>query len=729
MKQVVQSFKTGKLAVLDVPAPLVEPNGILVRTVASLVSTGTERMTVNLAKRNLLQKARTRPDLVRVTRDKARSDGLLMTFRAARSRLNQLTPLGYSSAGIVVRVGTGAEFFQVGDRVACGGAGFACHAQAVFVPKNLAVKLSDNIHFDEAAFATIGAIALQGVRLSKVTIGDVVGVIGLGLIGQLAIQVLKAAGCTTVGIDPKPVRAELALALGADAVATETTQFRALIERLSNGHGADAVLIAADTKSNEPVELAGTVARKKGTIVAVGAVGTRIPRKAYYEKELDFRISMSYGPGRYDPMYERAGIDYPYAYVRWTEQRNMEAFTQMLSRGRINVSPLITHRFDIDDAAAAYDLIGKTNEPFLAVILTFPEPRAPGATVGPSETRYAQREIYTADKDATEVSLGVLGAGRFATSTLLPALRGIPQLRLVGIASAGGLTAVDAGNRFGFLYSSSAEDILRDKNINTIAITTRHNLHAAQVVAALKAGKNVFVEKPLCLTSTELRDISETYLRYNNVNGSRSMLAVGFNRRFAPFIVELKEHIGSVSDPVVITCRVNAGRLSSDHWIHDVGIGGGRLIAEGCHFIDLLIHLAGSLPRRVFTRTLPGAGQYTNENVVVGLDFANGSIGLLTYVSNGDKGLGKELIEVFGGGLSASTEDYRTLHIRHGKTVVRRTARFYHDKGHRAEWQAIVAHLLHKTRAPISFDEVLITTRTTFAAEESLLTGQSIEIE
>jgi predicted dehydrogenase/threonine dehydrogenase-like Zn-dependent dehydrogenase len=725
MKQVIQSFKTGELTVSDVPAPSARSGGILVRTGASLVSAGTERMVVDFAEKNLLQKARSRPDLVRQTLDKARREGILTTFDAVQNRLDKPMSLGYSSAGTVLEIGDKMSPFQIGDRVACAGAGYAVHAEAAWVPKNLVIALPAEVDFESAAFTTLGAIALQGIRLSEVRLRDVAAVVGLGLLGQLAVQMLKAAGALVIGMDIQPARAELARKLGADAVATSPDQMTLLCEQFSSGHGADVVLITADTKSNQPVELAGHVARDKGMVVAVGSVGMTIPRKIYYEKELDFRISRSYGPGRYDHKYEEEGHDYPYGYVRWTEQRNMQAFVQLLADGKVDVRPLITHRFPIDDARKAYELItGKTGDSFLGVVLTYPDSMDLRRTV----TLRHVEEPHVIKVD--QVGLGVLGAGNFATATLLPAVKDLKTIKLVGVAAGSGLSSRAAADRFGFAYCTTDEqEIFSDSKINTIAILTRHNLHARQVIEALEAGKHVFVEKPLCMTEEELQQITSLYARLQKEGAQSPALMVGFNRRFAPFVVELKRHLERIEEPLMLNYRVNAGFIPPDHWTQNGSESGGRLIGEGCHFIDLLTHLTGSRARRVMTRALPDSGRYSQDNLLVTIDFADGSIGTVTYVANGDKGFGKEFLEVFGGGLSASLDDYRTLVIRHGAKNVRQTARLRQDKGHKDEWQAFAAHITAGGVAPIPFDEIAHSTKLTLAAHRSLQSGEPVIIE
>ncbi|HEV2914544.1 MAG TPA: bi-domain-containing oxidoreductase [Pyrinomonadaceae bacterium] len=729
MKQVVQNFKSGELLIAEVPTPTLRAGGILVHTRASLVSAGTERMVVDFAEKNIIQKARARPDLVRQVLDKAQREGILTTIDSVRNRLDQPLPLGYSSAGTVVAVGKEAGPFQVGDRVACAGGGYAGHAEVAYIPRNLAVKLAENVSFEAGAFTTIGAVALQGIRQSEVVLGHQVAVIGLGLLGQLTVQMLKAAGCRVFGIDLNAQRVALALEMGADRACTNASAV-SNAQLFTANRGFDAVLITADTESSEPVRLAGEIARNRGIVVAVGAVGMHIPRKVYYEKELDFRLSRSYGPGRYDPDYEEKGRDYPYGYVRWTEQRNMEAFAQLLAEGKLNIEPLITHRFAVRDAIGAYDVItGKTNEPFLGVLLNYPETPQEGKIIlGDLQAGTSRKST---DGHLTKVGIGVLGAGNFANATLLPALKGIEHVKLIGIASASGLSAQSTASRFKFDYCApDFEAILSDPDINTVAVLTRHHLHARQVIQALKSGKNVFVEKPLCLTEEELHEIIAAYREAINraafQKAGAPALMVGFNRRFAPFILELKQYLRDTGEPLMLNYRVNAGYIPPEHWIQDPLQGGGRLLGEGCHFIDLLIDLAGSWPRRVTTHVMPDGGRYSQDNLSITLDFDNGSLATITYVANGNKSFSKEGLEVFGGGLSARLDDYRSLLIRTGSKKIERTARLRQDKGHRAEWQAFVNHLTGKGPAPISFEAMVRSTQATLAARHSVEIGEPV---
>ena len=727
MKQLVQHIRSGQSLVTEVPAPGAGPGQVLVNVAFSLVSAGTERMVIEFAEKTLLGKAVARPDLARQALDKARCEGILTAFDAVRNRLDQPMALGYSLAGTVIDAGPGVHGFAAGDRIAAAGGGHAVHAEVVNIPVNLAIKLPEGVEIESAAFTTLGAIALQALRLCDAKLGESVAVIGLGLVGQLTVQLSRAAGCRVLGMDLNPERARRALASGAEAVATSSNDFAALCRARSAGHGVDAVIIAADTESNEPVALAGQIARDKGVVVAAGAVGTTIPRKVYYEKELDFRISRSYGPGRYDPEYEEKGRDYPYGYVRWTEQRNMQAFVQLLAEGRLDVRSLITHRIPIESGVKAYEIIkGKTNEPFLGVLLTYagaPD-RARKIVLrhGPPASGESRR--------VPQVNLGVLGAGNFANSTLLPVIKGLPGVRLEGVVSARGLSARHTADRFGFAYCATDEQrVLSEPGINTAVILTRHHLHARQVIAALRAGKHVFVEKPLCLTRAELLEIVRAYEAAADSNASaRPVVMVGYNRRFAPFVLELKQKLRGVQEGLMLHYRVNAGFIPANHWTQDPAEGGGRLLGEACHFIDLLIFLAGDAVRKVSTRALPDSGRYSRDNLSVALEFANGSLGTVTYVANGDKGFGKECLEVFGGGLSARLDDYRNLSIRYGSKRVNRTARLRQDKGHRAEWQAFVACLTGQGPVPIPFEEIVQSTEATLAAQDSLERGSAVTL-
>ena len=721
----MQSNRSGELAVVDVPPPALQPGGVLVRNAASLISPGTERQVVETARRSLLDKARQRPDLVRQVLDKARTEGIGPTIAAVTSRLDRSVPLGYSSAGVVVEVGEGLEEFRPGDLVACAGAGYAAHAEYVFVPRNLTVKMPEaNVSFEEAAFTTVGAIALQGVRVAEARIGEVVVVVGLGLVGLLTVQLLKAAGCRVLGMDPVADRCRLAEDLGCDATFVTAAAIQTSTSRVLPTAGADAVILTAGTESNEPVELAGELCREKGRVVVLGAVGMDVPRRPFYEKELDLRLSRSYGPGRYDPEYEEKGHDYPIGYVRWTEKRNMEAFIDLLGQGKMDVQRLITHLFPIDEAAKAYDLItGKVSLSHLGVLITYPALVSPPVVPVPTR-RIDLARTLSAQRPST-VSVGLLGAGNFATATLLPAMRKVTGVELTAVCTATGSSARRVGDKFGFRYCTTDEtDILGDPAVNTAVIATRHNLHSRQTVAALSAGKHVFCEKPLALEGTELGDVVRAFDLQQSV-----VFMVGYNRRFAPMARQLKAFLTDVQEPLVMEYRINAGFIPRDSWVHDPDQGGGRVVGEVCHFVDFLTFLTGSLPVNVHTRALPNGDRYRDDNLVATVEFADGSLGTIAYVANGDQRFPKERVEVFGGQSTAVLDDFRRLElVRNGHKKVRRS-RLRQDKGHQGEWEAFVACVRDGTPLPISFKETVSCTLTTFRIMDSLRTGRPTDVK
>lgn len=713
MKQVLQSMHDGKTRVEDVPDPFVRPGTALVRTSYSLVSAGTERMVVDFAGKNLLDKVRSRPDLAKQVIDKALKEGPLTALDAAFNKLDQPMVLGYSSCGIIEAVGPGLTGFSVGDRVACAGGGFAVHADLEVVPQNLLAKVPDNVELDQAAFATLGAIALHGFRLAAPQIGESVAIIGMGLLGLLAAQIARAAGCSVIGIETNPQRVQLAQSMGFKAV--EVSEAESACTAFTNGKGADIVLICADTPSDDPVDLASKIARDRAVVVAVGAVGLNLKRKLYYEKEINLRISRSYGPGRYDPEYEERGKDYPAGYVRWTEGRNIQSIVDLLADGRIDLKPLISHRFPITEAEKAYDLItGKTGKPFLGVLMTYNAPA--------QQTEYRRTIEVTpriAGKPVENVRIGVLGAGNYANATLLPAIKKVGGVEMVGIASAGGVTAQAAAKRFGFQFASTDEKaILESSDINTVLVLTRHQHHARQVLAALKAGKNVYCEKPLAMSVEDLDAIFAELKKE-----SAGMLSVGFNRRFSPLSIRLKKFLSACNEPFMATYRVNAGFIPSSHWLHDPLQGGGRIVGEGCHFIDYMVFLAGEAPQKVVAEALPDSGRYQSDNVQISLKFPNGSLAQVIYLANGDKGLPKERLEVHSGGQSAILEDYRELQLwsSGNKRVTRSVLR--QDKGHQAAWGAFVDAIKADSAPSIPYDQLYASSLAAILAA-SQLTGQ-----
>jgi predicted dehydrogenase/threonine dehydrogenase-like Zn-dependent dehydrogenase len=731
MKQLLQDARTGELKVTEVPAPQLLPGCVLVRVLASLVSAGTERASTEFASKNLLAKAKARPDLVRDVMSKIKRDGLASTLQTVRSRLDQPQSAGYSSAGVVVAVGDGIVDINVGDRVACAGAGYAVHAEFACVPRMLVARIpegaespngvSRDVSYEEAAFGTVGAICLHGIRTAEVTLGDTVAVIGLGLLGQITVQLLKAAGCRVFGMDLLRQRADLALQSGADAVSIDARDFRDLCFQQTNGSGVDSVLITAETPSSEPVNLAAELARDRAIVVAVGTVGMELQRKLYYEKELDFRISRSYGPGRYDVAYEQKGRDYPIGHVRWTETRNLEAFLQFVAEGKLDLPSLITQRFPIEQGTRAYELImGTTREFFLGVLIVYPGAES-AVTANLSEKIPVSAAV---EPPAGSIGLGMLGAGSFAQNTLLPALKAVQGISLIGVCNATGPRSRNASEKFGFSYCANSEaEILQDPQIKAVLIATRHHLHASQALAALRAEKAVFCEKPLCLNEGELAAL----VRESAVENA-PLLMVGFNRRFAPMAVRMKQFLSEIKEPLAIHYRVNAGYIARDHWANDPEIGGGRILGEVCHFVDFLCFLAGACPVEVQAQTVGNPGQYSMDNIVATLKFASGTLGTISYLANGDKSASKERVEVFGGGSVAILENFRRLElIRNGRRQITR-ARWAQDKGHKAEIQAFIDALRRKS-PPIPFEQVVGSTLATLRLQNSCQTGQPLTVQ
>jgi len=723
MKQLLQNIKTGKSTIEDVPVPTPREGQALVKVAASLVSAGTERMVVEFAEKSLIGKARSRPDLVRQVLDKAKREGIVSTAQAAFNRLDQPMALGYSTAGTIVALGRNMQGFKVGQRVACAGGGYATHAEYNIVPRNLLTPLPKNVDFESAAFTTLGAIALHGFRLAEPQLGENVAVIGLGLLGLLTIQMASAAGCNVLGIDLDPKRIQLAIALGLEAVARPQAESASQAFTLRHAQGGaanrgfDSVIICADTSSNDPIELAGVIARDRAKVVATGAVGLNFPRKIYYEKEIAFINSRSYGPGRYDSNYEENGEDYPIGYIRWTEGRNFQAVVEMMGSRKLKVESLITHRFPIEEGVKAYEVItGKKKEAFLGVLLTY------GEEVEKFESSKVVRFNVPTFKPAT-CKLGVLGAGLYANATLLPVLKNNKDFELVGIASSGGLHAQHSGKKFGFQYAASSEDeIINDPKVNTVAILTRHDSHADLVIKALKAGKHVFVEKPLAINSNQLSVISKQLAKTDTC-----LLLTGFNRRFSPLSQALSSFLFHRREPLHAHYRVNAGFIPANHWTQDPALGGGRIVGEACHFIDMLTFLVGAPPVRVTAHALPDQGKYREDNVSMTFTFPDGSVGIVDYLANGDKSMPKERLEVFCEGMAAVLDDYVSLvTVKNGRKKEERGAQ---DKGWRAEMSAFAEAIKSGGRPPIPYEQIIGVTRSTFAAVESIRSKSTVEIK
>lgn len=707
MKQIIQNYRSGELQVVEVPVPELRAGTALVRTRVSLISAGTERQLLQLARASLVGKAAARPDLVRQVRQKVQRDGLVETVGAVFAKLDTPVPLGYSLTGEVIDVHPSVTGLSIGDRVACAGAGHANHAEINAVPKHLCVKVPEGVDDEAASFVTVGAIALQGIRQAQPTLGERFVVLGLGLIGQLSVQLLKANGCQVLGYDPDPTKAELARKLGADdAVAIGLSD---AVNAFTEGVGADGVIVAASTSSDEPVRQAAEISRLKGRVVVVGLVGMKLERDQFYRKELDLRLAMSYGPGRYDPAYEDLGRDYPIAYVRWTEERNMKAFLDQVKAGRVTPGELVSHRFAIGDAERAYALL-ESDEPYLGILLNYPD-QAPLVRRVPS-----QPEAPIAKSGTSRI--GVVGAGNFAKGVLIPALRKVPNVKLTGVATRTGISARHAAGKFGFAHAATdVEEVLNDPGTDAVVIATRHSSHAALAGQALAAGKHVFCEKPIALTRDDLDAVTAA------ARQSRRVLTVGFNRRCAPHVLAIKSAFAGRSGPLMMSYRVNAGTVPATSWIVSEE-GGGRVLGEVCHFVDTMCAVADAPVVRVSAQQPAGA----TDALAATLTFADGSVGVILYSAAGDPSFGKEYFEVFGDGRVAVLDDFRRLTlVKNGKR--RRSSALRRDKGHRALLAAFVAATRGEGPLPMSLAEIANVTATTFALEVAARAHADVAVE
>lgn len=700
MLQILQHLKTGATELADVPCPRAGSGQLLIRTSRTVISAGTERMLVDFGKAGFVDKARQQPDKVRMVIDKIRTDGLAPTVAAVRNKLDQPLALGYCNAGVIVECGPGVSGFTPGDRVACNGK----HAEMVSVPVNLCAGIPDAVTDEQAAFTVIGAIALQGIRLAQPTLGESVVVTGLGLIGQLAVQLLRANGCRVLGIDTDPARCDLAKRFGADTVNLSSGDDPvAAAERFSRGQGVDAVIVTAATRSSEPMHQAALMCRKRGRIVLVGVTGLELSRDDFYKKELSFQVSCSYGPGRYDPAYEDQGHDYPIGFVRWTEQRNFEAVLDMMADGRLDVAPLVSHRFTLADADRAYEVVGGS-EPSMGILLEYPS-----RTERSDEVLRTSRVSLKTPRTTTAVGapkVACIGSGNYATAVLIPAFKAAGAA-LGTVVSNAGVTAVHAGRKHGFdEASTNAGAVFTDAATDIVVITTRHDSHQRLVVQALDAGKHVFVEKPLCLTSNELTGI-EAALEQATTRGSSPLLMVGFNRRFAPQVQKMKALLSGVTTPKSFVMTVNAGAIPADHWTQDPAVGGGRIVGEACHFIDLLRFLAGS---RIVSHTRTGMDDTTGDTVSLQLTFADGSIGTIHYFANGSKRLAKERLEVFTSGRVLQLDNFKRL-IGFGWPGFRKMHLWRQDKGQTHCAKAFIDAVRNGGTSPIPLDEILEVSR------------------
>jgi polar amino acid transport system substrate-binding protein len=728
MKQITQNKRTGVLRIVDTEAPLLGSGMILVKNLASVISTGTEKTTIDSRKSSMLSRARSQPEEIKKVVDEVKRTGLLTTYKRIMSKLDSSAALGYSSAGVVLAVDDSITDLEPGDRVSCAGAEYANHSDLIAVPRNLVAKVPDNVSIETAAYGTIAAIALQSVRQAEPTLGETVVVIGLGLIGQLVVQFLKANGCTVIGIDIDHQSNELALRSGADAALNRRRDpVEQAVLGMTSGQGADSVIITAGTSDNDPMVLAGKIARERGKVIILGATPIDAPRGPYYMKELDIRISRSYGPGRYNPIYEGKNLDFPIGYVRWTENRNIQAYLDLSSKGLIHPEILTTHRFSIEDAMKAYSLIeGEKKEPYVGIVLTYDETMDAGA----AQVSTAADEAVSGQplRPGDPCVYGFIGAGSFASGFLLPNIKAHSGLTPDTVCNRTAVSASDMKDKFGFRHSTTDHNAVLDSmDIGTVFIATRHGSHAGLSLDALSAGKNVFVEKPLSLNEEELGSI-ENALKRNHASGRHPVLMVGYNRRFAPLVIRMKEFFSALRDPSIIHYYVNAGFLPRDHWTHDPIDGGGRIVGEVCHFIDTIQFLTGGNPVRLHAENISTTNEALTaaDNIVVSLRMDNGSAASIVYASNGDSSIPKERIVMSCGNSTAIMENFTALTLaRNGKQEKKTSPG---DKGHKAEIDAFINAVRQSTGELIPYTSLFATTRATFAILESLRTKEAVNL-
>jgi len=724
MKQILQNYRTGALELAETPVPMCSSNTLLVRTAASLVSIGTERSMIELGKKSLLGKARARPDLVKRFIEKAQKEGLYKTFQEALGRLDQPTALGYSTAGIVVEVGSNVHNFVPGDQVACIGAGYASHSEYIKIPEKLCSRIPDGVSFEEASFGMLGIIALNGIRLAKLTFGESVAVVGLGLLGLISVQILKAYGCRVIGTDLDPAKIDLASRLGADAAVAEP-EFRKTCEVFSDGHGIDAVILTVATDSDAPMHTAVDVCRFGGQVVCVGVADIHPSRNEMWHKEVEIVVSRAGGPGTFDPLYENKGIDYPIGFVRWTENRNLAEFLRLIGEGKVDVRSLISHRFPLAKAEAVYgDILENRGGPYIGVVLEYP---VNGKWLGVNGERVKILKTFTntgGTKDS-KLSVGVVGAGLFGKALLLPALKKIANVDLHTLAASSSANTYHTAKKYGFEQcTTDYRQVMENKDIQAVVILTPHSLHARMVAEALKDGKHVFVEKPLCVNGDELTEIRQAYAESDG-----RFLMVGYNRPFSPHAVKMATALAKRQDPMVIHYRVNAGFVPADHWVHSEEEGGGRIIGEVCHFVDFMQFLTKSQPVRVYAERVSGNNKSTvnSDNVVITMKFADGSVGDITYAASGDKAFSREQVELFCEGMTIVSTDFKqTLIYRDGKKQSFKT--MSQEMGYREELHHFVDVIRGKVAAQISPEEIFYSTQAVFDINHSLEKGTAINV-
>lgn len=727
MKQIIQNYRTGELELAEVPIPLCSPNKILVKNITSLISLGTERSIIELGKKSLLGKARARPDLVKRFIDKAQKEGFIKTFKEALGRLDNPTLLGYSSAGIVIEAGSNVHKFSPGNRVACIGAGYASHAEYIAVPENLCCRISDNIDFEEASFGMLGIIALHGVRCANLTFGESVAVMGLGLLGLLTVQILKAYGCKVIGMDIDSRKVDLAKRLGADYAFISDDEFKNGVERVTGGYGADAVIITAATKSDVPINTAVDISRFRGRIVLVGVVDVHPQRNEMWHKEVEIIVSKAGGPGIFDPFYENKGIDYPIGYVRWTENRNLEEFIRLIADKKIDVKPLISHRFKIEQAEAAYkDMLDGRGGTYTAVVLEYPERDDMSWIVGNRTLKIQSHTSYNLNPITSQICVGIIGAGLFGKALLLPALKNIKGIRFHTLSTSSSANAYHTAKKYGFeKCTTDYKEVLKNDEINTVVILTPHGLHARMVIEALKVGKHVYVEKPLCINKEELKEIMDLYSSLVNHHTSLPFLMVGYNRRFSPHAVKTADYLKQRRDPMVINYRVNAGFIPSDHWVHSEEEGGSRIIGEVCHFVDMMQYLTKCNPVKLYAERVSGNNRtvLNSDNIAVTIKFADGSLGNIIYSASGDKAYSREQIEIFCEGKTIVIKDYKETYF-HTSGKKRRFKSFDQKMGYTEELQHFFDVCHGRASTVLMPDEIFYSTMAVFNINDSLVSGK-----
>lgn len=718
MKQIFQNPKTGKTKIEEITAPKLKSGGVLVKNHFSLISPGTERGIIELSKKSLLQKAKERPDYVAKFFMLAKTKGIMAAWQVAKSKLESDIALGYSASGEVIEVGSNVEEFRVGDRVACAGQDYASHAEIVFVPKNLCVKIPKNVSDEEAAFTTLGAIALQGIRRAELSAGEKVAVIGLGLLGQLAVRILKSYSHSVIAFDIDSEKVSRAKENGADVgIVLRGDDYKNAVEKFSNAKGVDAVLIYASAKTDDPLKLAVEISREKGRIIQIGNILTNIPWRDFYKKELDYHASCSYGPGRYDKNYEEKGEDYPFGYVRWTEKRNMEEFLRLLTEKRIKINDLISGVFSIEQAEKAYELVFKPKGSVYGILLSYPQREFPSDVLVLEQPK----ELIGAPKKF--INIGIIGLGSFSLSTILPHLKEVKgkDFRLYAVCDSTGKKAKEIGEKWGAEYiTNDYRKIIDDKNIDFVICATRHSSHTKIISEALSVNKNIYAEKPVALNEEELKEVIKA------AGKSKGRLFVGFNRRFSTHFLKAREEFPSVS-PLMIMYRVNYPFFEKDHWSYDLKEGG-RIIGEDCHFVDALQYLIGSKPRRIFANVIPVGGAVVHEeNITINIEYQNNSLGVIFYSALGSFRLPKEYIEIYGGGKTMVIDNFKNAEMIYPDKIKNLSLR-HQDKGYTRELETFIDTIRTGKPSPFSLEEIYDVHLTTFKAAESMRSGKVIEL-